>query len=74
MKKLILGAVVLALLSGCAVVKVTKDIDGDCDAFYMSAFKDFGGIKMSGCGAEGQAETSETNPLMDALIRGLVTE
>lgn len=74
MKKLLVVLALVVLLAGCAVARVERvgsSEDGECKAFYLSAFKSFEGVDMTACGASGSAETSTGDGTAEAIVEAL---
>ena len=55
-----LTIILILFVVGCATGHVVKTKD-TCEASYTSVFKDMSNVKMSGCGAKGEAESAIVN-------------
>ncbi len=74
MKKYLLFAIIAGMLSSCAFATVEtkgKDSTGGatCKATYVSGFKSLTEVKMTACGAGGEAGTSNVDPAAAVLMK-----
>lgn len=71
--KALLSILLILVLTSCAMVRVQEaDGETECTATYASLFKTSAGIKMSGCGAEGEADNTGVDPVAQAIADALL--